>query len=296
MKKQLLVSFSGGRTSAYMTKLLLDRVDRNEYEMMVVFANTGKEREETLEFINECDVRWGFNTIWVECVTNPQMGKGVSAKVVDYKTASRNGEPFEESIKKHGLSNVNQPLCTRELKTYTINAYMRQIGWKKYHRAIGIRIDEIDRVNPNYKKERIIYPLVSMFPSRKTDINEFWLKQKFDLKLKSYQGNCDCCYKKSLRKLLTIAHESPQLFQWWVEMEQKYQEFIPETRQHNKNIKLPLRFFRGAMSASEILEISKTFSDFARDDSKDVSGYKQYSLFGNDLDVSNGCSESCEPF
>src|SRR5574344_651912 len=155
--KQLLISFSGGATSAYMTKLLLEKLNPNEYEIKVVFANTGKEREETLEFVRDCDIRWGFNTVWVECITNPERGEGVVAKVVNFETASRNGEPFEESIRKHGISNVNQPLCTRELKIYTINAYMRQIGWKRYHRAIGIRLDEIDRVNSNYKKERIIY-------------------------------------------------------------------------------------------------------------------------------------------
>ena len=66
--KQLLISFSGGATSAYMTKLLLEKLNPNEYEIKVVFANTGKEREETLEFVRDCDIRWGFNTVWVECI------------------------------------------------------------------------------------------------------------------------------------------------------------------------------------------------------------------------------------
>ena len=294
--KQLLISFSGGATSAYMTKMLLDNLDRTEYEIKVVFANTGKEREETLQFIRECDTRWGFNTVWVECITNPERGKGVSARVVDFETASRHGEPFEASIKKHGISNVNQPLCTRELKTYTINAYMRQIGWKHYHRAIGIRLDEIDRVNPNYKKERIIYPCISMFPSRREDINAFWAAQDFSLNLKSYQGNCNCCYKKSLRKLLTIAHEEPERFQWWADMEAKYENYLPDSRKNNPKVKFPIRFFRGNLSANEILQMSKSFTDFASDDSKKTNTYKQLSLFGNELDTPNGCSESCEAF
>lgn len=294
--KQLLISFSGGATSAYMTKMLLEKLNPNEYETKVVFANTGKEREETLEFVRECDMRWGFNTVWVECITNPERGKGVAAKVVTFETASRNGEPFEESIKKHGISNVNQPLCTRELKTYTINAYMRQIGWKRYHRAIGIRLDEIDRVNPNYKKERIIYPCISMFPSRKEDINAYWAKQAFRLNIKSYQGNCDCCYKKSLRKLLTIASENPEYFQWWADMEAKYSNYLPESRKNNSKVKFPIHFFRGNISAKDILAMSVGFTDFAKDDSKKVTPYTQLSLFGNELDTPNGCSESCEAF
>lgn len=56
MRKKLLVSFSGGLTSAYMTKWILDNLS-NQYEMIVVYANTGKEREETLQFVNECDKR-----------------------------------------------------------------------------------------------------------------------------------------------------------------------------------------------------------------------------------------------
>lgn len=63
MKKKLVISFSGGRTSAYMTKMLLDSLDRSIYDIAVVFANTGKEREETLDFVHECDIRFGFDTI-----------------------------------------------------------------------------------------------------------------------------------------------------------------------------------------------------------------------------------------
>lgn len=296
MKKDLLISFSGGRTSAYMTKMLLDNY-QDEYNMIVVFANVGRERKETLDFVKECDKAFGFNTIWIECITNPIHGKGVSAKVVDYESADMSGKVFEEMIQKYGLPNMNAPICTRNLKSYTIKAYMRQLGLKKYYTAIGIRIDEIDRANPNYEKERIIYPLISMFPTKKTDVNKFWIDQDFDLKLKSYEGNCDCCFKKSLRKLLTIAKENPESFEWWKSMEEKYENFIPDSIKNRKhNIKLPIRMYRNNMSVRDIIEASKSFNDLARDDSRDIEQYSQLSLFGFDLDTPNGCSESCEAF
>lgn len=292
-RDKLIVSFSGGRTSAFMAKKINEKL-RHKYEPIFVFANTGKEREETLQFINQCDVAFGLNVVWVEAVTNMEYRKGVTAKVVNFETASRNGEPFEQAIAKHGLPNQNRPICTRELKAYAIKAYARQIGWKKYYTAIGIRADEMDRMNPSKDKERLIYPLISIWPTRKVDINEFWINQPFDLNIKSYQGNCDACWKKSFRKLYTIARETPEAFDWWAEMEKKYENFTPASRMNNPNIKPPHRFFRNNMTAAEIVEASKAPFELARDDSRDVglpSLFKDY-----DFDTSNGCEDSCEPF
>ena len=52
--KTLVISFSGGRTSAYMTHLLLQQRDLWK-DVIVLFANTGQEDERTLDFVNNCD-------------------------------------------------------------------------------------------------------------------------------------------------------------------------------------------------------------------------------------------------
>lgn len=266
----------------------------HKYKLVFVFANTGKEREESLVFADRCDKHFGLNLVWVEAITDPINGKGVKAKVVSFETASRNGEPFEAAIAKHGIPNQNRPLCSRELKTYAIRAYARQMGYKKYLTAIGIRVDEIDRMNPSAKKEGIIYPLISMKPTRKTDVNQFWSEQPFDLGLKSYQGNCDACWKKSLRKLLTVAKENPAALEWWSEMERKYENFTPASRLHNPNIKPPHRFFRNNLTAAELLEMSKAPFVEAKDESKIID--RQQLLFEYEMDTTNGCEDSCEPF
>jgi len=67
MKEKYHVSFSGGRTSAYMTKLLLDNWS-DRYDFIVTFANTGLEHPKTLEFVRNCDDHFGFNTVWLEAV------------------------------------------------------------------------------------------------------------------------------------------------------------------------------------------------------------------------------------
>ena len=74
-RPKIAISFSGGRTSAVMTKLLLDQ-KKDTHNMVVVFANTGCEHEGTLKFIKDCDDYWGFNTVWVEATRSQKIGVG----------------------------------------------------------------------------------------------------------------------------------------------------------------------------------------------------------------------------
>ena len=53
------ISFSGGRTSAYMLWRFIDANDGLPDDCIVTFANTGKEAEETLEFVRDCGKYWG---------------------------------------------------------------------------------------------------------------------------------------------------------------------------------------------------------------------------------------------
>lgn len=62
MREPLLISFSGGRTSAFMTKFIIEHYGKNA-DTHILFANTGKENEETLVFVNECSKRWNMPII-----------------------------------------------------------------------------------------------------------------------------------------------------------------------------------------------------------------------------------------
>jgi len=294
--EKLLVSFSGGRTSAYMSQWL-KKHKSDEYEMIFVFSNTGKEREETLEFVDKCDKYFGLNLVWIEPLINAEFGLGTEFIITDFKNASRKGEPFESLIKKYGIPNKANMVCSRDLKAVPISKYAKSIGWKNYYTAIGIREDEIDRMSVNRIKNKIIYPLISMNPSTKNDVNAFWMQMPFDLNLKSYEGNCDLCWKKSFRKLQTIALENPQLTEWWDQMELKYGNYIPEHKLINNDKYLPFTFFREKKSMKDIVNMSKTLKNKATDDSKQA----QLSIFNLNetleyIDENNGCEESCEPF
>ena len=113
---------SGGRTSAFMTKMILDNY-KDKYDIVVCFANTGQENDATLDFVNNCDKHFGFNTVWLEAVVN-EGRVACSHRVVDYDSASRKGEPFEEVVKKYGIPNNGYPHCTRELKENPIHSYI----------------------------------------------------------------------------------------------------------------------------------------------------------------------------
>lgn len=293
-KNKVLISFSGGETSAFMTKWMLDEFA--EYmDMVVVFANTGEENEKTLEFVDKCDKELGFNVVWVEAIVDPRPRKGIRHKVVTYETASRNGEPFEAVIGKYGIPNIMNPNCSRDLKKSAIRSYAKSIGWKDYRTAIGIRADEIDRISQSAEKERLYYPLIKAGVT-KPQINRFWRDMPFRLDLKGYEGNCKTCWKKSLRKLLTIAKENPSAFDNFKKWEERYGDFIPESRQHNSDVEKPIRFFRNNLSVDQIMDMSNQPFELAKDDSKIYTEYTQLTINGFDLDMSNGCVESCEVF
>ena len=84
VKRRLVVSFSGGRTSAYMLWWLLNKwVYRRNWQIIVVFANTGKEVEGTLFFVDECAKEWGINIIWLEAKHKDETGNTFSNKGVE---------------------------------------------------------------------------------------------------------------------------------------------------------------------------------------------------------------------
>ena len=288
-KQKILVSFSAGETSAYMCHFLKENYS-DKYKFIFVFANVGEENEETLIFADQCDKYFGLNLVWVE----PKINKTSATKhtEVTFETAERSGlnGNFEKMIQRFGIPNMQNMICTRELKERPITSYARSIGWKKsdYITAIGIRGDEIDRISKNRIKNRFFYPLIELTHSTKPIINKFWDGMPFRLELKGYEGNCKWCWKKSDRKLATLAIERPEYFEFPKLMEAKYYNHVP-SRDRNK-LDLPIRFFRNNKTVSDLFELAKQ-PNFkrAKDDTKNIT-------IQTVLDLEVECIGSCEPF
>ena len=250
IERPALVSFSGGRTSAYMLwRILRAYGGALPGDVRVAFANTGKEREETLRFVHECAARWGVNVVWLEWKSRRKRTPLTERfDTVGYNSASRNGEPFAALIadKKYTPNGVSR-FCTEHLKVQVMMDYMESLGYGKYYNIVGLRADEMRRAakvdsrndDPKAKCETIL-PLVRA-GIRKEDVTRFWhgdfsnyesverqrggdfshLPQGFDLGLHGWEGNCDNCFLKGRKILLTQASERPESFAWWIEQEGK---------------------------------------------------------------------------
>lgn len=214
------ISFSGGRTSAYMLHRILDAHDGVlPGNAVVAFANTGKEREETLRFVHECGVRWGVKIHWLEW-------RADGFEHVGFNSASRNGEPFAQLLKgKSFLPNWQARFCTQHLKVEVLNGFAAELGWVpgEYSEVIGLRYDEGMRVmrgleNADKRGIRCVYPL-SKAKVTKADVMAFWAMQPFDLGLEPWEGNCDLCFMKGRGIRKRIIADDPTRADWWAAQE-----------------------------------------------------------------------------
>jgi len=211
------ISFSGGRTSAYMLWRVLQENNGLPEEAIVCFANTGKEDEATLRFVDRCSKEWGVPITWLEYRAGPTF------EVVDFDTASRDGEPFAELIEKRNyLPNPVARFCTGELKVLTIDRYFKSIGVPEYETMVGIRADEQRRAAK--MKDGKLIPLARAGVTQ-ADVQDFWKKSFFDLELEFHDGvtasgNCDLCFLKGAHQIQSLIQQKPERAIWWVKQEQ----------------------------------------------------------------------------
>lgn len=249
-----LISFSGGRTSAYMLwRILQAHGGTLPDDVHVCFANTGKEREETLRFVHECATRWGVLVRWLEWrpkgsdpfpYSRDELKKGGMARwfldatqrcgeagfeEVGFNSASRDGEPFEALIGVRGfLPNVARPWCSMSLKQSVCRAFALSVfGKGRYKSVIGLRRDEEGRVKEARRRTvskkdawDAVCPLYEAGCTKRGHITPFWSQQDFDLGLKDFEGNCDGCFQKGPR-LYEVERYRPGSLDWWIEQEQR---------------------------------------------------------------------------
>jgi hypothetical protein len=285
-----LISFSGGRTSAYMLKMILDSHGGTlPDDVHVCFANTGKEREETLRFVHECESRWGVRVRWLEWRKRHRGDPWADGFTeVGYNSASRNGEPFAAVIAdRQMLPNPVTRYCTQQLKIRTMEMFMRAQGYERWNNAVGLRRDEMHRVFKQIERnEKGIDRFTAQMPmaSAKANVSKpivmrFWcgdlpeavvveayrradravidaLPQGFDLGIFGWEGNCDNCFLKNEALLKWLIRGNPASAEWWIEQERLHEGKTRDPRMSKFNKAFTYQALLNDRTASPLLPIN----------------------------------------
>lgn len=231
-----LISFSGGRTSGFMLKHILDaHGGMLPADVHVAFANTGREMPETLDFVQECGERWNVPITWLEFDAAAEH----RTRIVNHNSACRDGEPLAAVLGTRCMpANPVMRFCTIDSKIKRLQAYMRFIlGYAHYTSVVGLRADEMRRVEKQTKRaasgkdgKGVGIPVMPLATAgvAKRDVAAWWAQQPFDLRLenvggKTPLGNCDLCFLKGAATIVGILRDKPHLARWWIEQEQRFE-------------------------------------------------------------------------
>lgn len=270
--KQIVVSFSGGRTSAYLCSL----IKQLHHNAVFVFMDTGAEHPQTYEFIKQCNDYFGLNLVCLRPVVNAVQGVGVSYRVVGINKIGDDLQPWRDMSLKYGLPYHGGAFCTDRMKTTPCKKYLDDTyGVGNYHIWLGMRIDEPRRTKP---REGFSY-LAEISDFEKQDILDWWAKMPFDLKIKEHLGNCVFCIKKGINKVALAAKDEPNLARKFIKMINMDDVRIVESRTTPSDA-----MYRQNMSLEGIIDI---YAEMPRDKlAKTVRSTFE----------TGSCSESCEAF
>lgn len=221
---QVHIAFSGGRTSGFMLHQIAEANGGIPSDRCtVIFTNTGRERSETLDFVQEVSDRFAVPVVWLEY----RYDNGPRAQPVCRETSNTDGKPFEQLLhRKRRLPNQAERTCTEELKVRTARRWLVLQGWKKWTKATGIRADEPHRLSPTKQPRETIWHPLAAAGTTKADIAAFWRAQPFDLALplvagRTIGGNCRRCFLKSEADIAAEIRDTPE-DDWPDRMEAKF--------------------------------------------------------------------------
>lgn len=220
------ISFSGGRTSAYMLRRVLDAWGGPlPPGVQAVFCNTGDEHPATLDFVQECAERWAVPVVWLE-YDGELDRKTPVVREVTHATASRDGEPMDKLIDaRHYLPNQWQRFCTEMLKVRLLATWMASRGFDRWTNVVGLRADEpkrvADRREDNRSGEHPWTTACPLYDAGVTvaDVRAFWASQPFDLRCPEGFGNCTRCFLKGAPLQIYLAQEDPASGARWIARE-----------------------------------------------------------------------------
>jgi hypothetical protein len=274
MKMKKVVSFSGGRTSAYLCHLMKEKYGD---EVDFIYMDTGAEHKETYEFIRRVDAKFGLDLVCLRTDFSSDLGVGNDFTVVGIDSISPDLKPFREMIAKYGVPYIGGMFCTDRMKLVPFKKYCdEKYGKGNYETWLGIRADEPKRLTP---KNCVRY-LAEISDFEKSDILEFWRQMPFDLEIEEWNGNCVFCPKKSNLKLVAAQRDNPELYHDYLAM-----LYSDSVRVDNKTGHWS-QMYRGKKSLEQVVAM---FDGSTGDEIK-------ARIRGAKMTDAGSCSESCEVF
>ena len=270
--KQIVVNFSGGRTSAYLCSL----IKKLHPTAVFVFMDTGAEHPATYDFVRQCNNYFGLNLVCLRAKVSQEQGIGVGYEIIDIADIGHNLNVWRDMLSKYSTPYMHGAFCTKNFKTVPFEKYANA-AWGKgnYHTILGIRIDEPRRLN--MRKDFSYLADISDFD--KKDVLDWWSKMPFDLQIPEHLGNCVFCIKKGVNKIALAAKDEPQLASDFMEVvEGKTVRLIP-----SRTVS-PEYMYRNNMSLRSIIDL---YAEMPRD---------QLAKTVRSTFETGSCSESCEAF
>ena len=270
-----VVSFSGGRTSAYLVyQKNQERLKGDAIHFL--FMDTGAEHPATYKFIRDVVANWNIPLICLRVVVNPVLGKGNGYRIVPLDEIGPDLQPMRDICAKYGTPYIHGPFCTRTMKMEVFEHYCKDT-FGNYNTWLGIRADEPKRLKPragvNYLAE------ISDF--EKQDVISWWKKQPFDLGIPEHLGNCVFCIKKGINKIALAARDEPEMAaEFWHLINDPAVRVVERRQQENKIM------YRGNNSLESVIAL---FADHSREEIAAT-------IRNNGGEGSGSCTESCEAF
>jgi len=271
-----VISFSGGRTSAYLVHLMEQKRKAGEIDNVhYVFMDTGAEHPKTYEFIRNCVEHFGIDLVCLRVNINPTLGEANGYDVVQLSACKPDLQPWRDMSQKYGTPHVHGAFCTQFMKTRPYYKYCDdQFGKDNYISWLGIRVDEGNRLK---QKDGMRY-LAEISPMEKNDILGWWKQQDFDLEIESeWLGNCVFCLKKGTNRIELARRSEPRMAMSFDAMLKNPENRVAEGK------KAPNEYiFRNTMSLETI--------------EKSYEGVSTEQLMSGMRMQSGSCAESCEVF
>lgn len=267
-----VVSFSGGRSSAYLVYLMKNQYPDTDF----IFMDTGAEHPKTYEFIKNIVNFWSLKLTCLRVVVNPELGQANSYREITLDELKQDLQPFRDVCYKYGRPYIHGAFCTRTMKFEPFTRYCNEhYGKNNYQTWLGIRADEPRRLKI---KDGYSY-LADISDFDKRDVINWWKNQPFDLDLPEHLGNCVFCIKKGINKIALATRDEPKMAADFIELINDPNIRVVERGQQENKI-----MYRGNNS---LISIMAMYQNHTREDIlATIKGNKGFD--------SGSCSESCE--